>query len=67
MDPKDPLLVVKCARILMTLPIMVLDFNLGKQCLIKAFEMASNDKTVLKAISEAVNAYYNNIVSYIQK
>ncbi|XP_026818295.1 uncharacterized protein LOC113557156 isoform X2 [Rhopalosiphum maidis] len=61
MDPKDPLLIVKCARILMTLPIMALDFNLGKQCLIKAFEMASNDETVLKAISEAVNAYYNNI------
>ncbi|XP_050062018.1 uncharacterized protein LOC114128803 [Aphis gossypii] len=60
MDPKDPLLVVKCARILMTLPNMVLEFNLGKQCLMKAFELAPNDETVLKAISEAVNPYKNN-------
>lgn len=65
MDPKDPLLVVKCARILMTLPNMVLEFNLGKQCLMKAFELAPNDETVLKAISEAVNPYKNNTVGYI--
>lgn len=44
---------------------MVLEFDLGKQCLKKAYEMASNDETVLKAISEAVNFYNNNIVGYI--
>ncbi|XP_027854457.1 uncharacterized protein LOC114133034 [Aphis gossypii] len=56
-DPKDPLLVVNCARILMTLPIMVRDFNLGKQYLTKAFEMAPNDPTVLRAIENTVQAY----------
>ncbi|CAI6352357.1 unnamed protein product [Macrosiphum euphorbiae] len=57
MDPKDPHLVVKCARTLMTLPIMVRDFNLGKQYLTKAFEMAPNDATVLQAIENTVQAY----------
>ncbi|KAF0762103.1 Uncharacterized protein FWK35_00006600 [Aphis craccivora] len=60
MDPKDPLLVVKCARILMTYPNMVRDFDLGKQCLMKASELALNDETILKAISEAEKAYNNN-------
>jgi len=58
-DPKDPLLVVNCARTLMTLPIMVRDFNLGKQYLTKAYEMAPNDSTVLYAIENAVQAYKN--------
>ncbi|XP_027852845.2 uncharacterized protein LOC114131742 isoform X1 [Aphis gossypii] len=57
MDPKDPLLVINCARILMTLPIMVCDFNLGKQYLTKAFEMAPNDPTVLQAIENTVQAF----------
>ncbi|KAE9524018.1 hypothetical protein AGLY_015665 [Aphis glycines] len=57
MDPKDPLLVVNCARILMTLPIMVYRFNLGKQYLTKAFEMAPNDPTVLRAIENTFQAY----------
>ncbi|KAL4131160.1 hypothetical protein QTP88_008504 [Uroleucon formosanum] len=57
MDPKDPHLVVKCAKTLMTLPIMVRDFNLGKQYLTKAFEMAPNDATVLQAIENTVQAY----------
>jgi len=66
MDPKDPHLIVKCAKILMTLPIMVRDFNLGKQYLTKAFEMAPNDGTVLQAIENTVQAY-KDIVRYIQK
>lgn len=65
MDPKDPLLVVKCARILMTYPNMVRDFDLVKQCLMKASELALNDETILKAISEAEKAYNNNTVGYI--
>jgi hypothetical protein len=59
LDPKDPHLVVKCAKTLMTLPIMVRDFNLGKQYLTKAFEMAPNDATVLQAIENTVQAYKN--------
>jgi len=66
MDPKDPHLVVKCARTLMTLPIMVRDFNLGKQYLTKAFEMAPNDVTVLKSIEKTIEVY-KDIVSYTQK
>ncbi|XP_022176758.1 uncharacterized protein LOC111038033 isoform X2 [Myzus persicae] len=57
MDPKDPHLVVKCARTLMTLPVMVRDFKLGKQYLTKAFEMAPNDVTVLKSIEKTVEIY----------
>lgn len=57
MDPKDPLLIIKCARVLMTLPTMVRDFDLGKQYLSKAFEMAPNDVTVLKAIEKTIEAY----------
>ncbi|XP_025197328.1 uncharacterized protein LOC112596064 [Melanaphis sacchari] len=57
MEPKDPHLVVKCAKVIMTLPIMVRDFNLGKQYLTKAYEMAPNDVTVLKAIKKTVEAY----------
>lgn len=56
MEPKDPLLVVKCAKTLMTLPSRVRDFNLGKQYLTKALNMAPNDVTVLKAIENAVEA-----------
>ncbi|XP_001944436.2 uncharacterized protein LOC100160066 [Acyrthosiphon pisum] len=57
MDPKDPHLVVKCGRTLMTLPIMVRDFNLGKQYLTKAFDMAPNDVTVLKSIEKTIEVY----------
>ena len=65
MDPKDPHLIVKCARTLMTLPIIVRDFNLGKQYLAKAFEMAPNDATVLRAIESTIQSY-KDIVRYIQ-
>lgn len=54
MDPKDPHLVIKCARTLMTLPFMVRDFDLGKQYLTKAFDMAPNDLTVLKSIEKTI-------------
>lgn len=57
MEPKDPHIVVKCARTLMTLPIMVRDFDLGKLYLTKALEMAPNDLTVLKAVTKTVEVY----------
>jgi len=66
MEPKDPHLVVKCAKVIMTLPLMVRDFNLGKQYLTKAYEMAPNDITVLKAIEKTVETY-KDIVRYIKK
>lgn len=65
MEPKDPHLIVKCARTLMTLPILVRDFNLGKQYLTKAFKMAPNDVTVLKAIENAVTAFKDIVIIYI--
>lgn len=64
MEPEDPHLVVKCARTLMTLPIMVRDFNLGKQYLMKAFKMAPNDVTVLKAIENAIKAFKDIVRLY---
>jgi len=61
MEPKDPHLVVKCARTLITLPRMVRDFKLGKQYLQSAIKMAPNDSTVLTAVTNAINVY-NEIV-----
>lgn len=61
MDPRDPLLVVGCAKILIALPDMVQDFNWVKKYLDKALEM-SQDIIVLKTIGETVEAYYNEIV-----
>lgn len=62
MDPKDPHMVVKCAKIIMTLPRMVRDFKLGKQYLQSAVDMAPNDSTVLSAVAKAIDVY-NKIVS----
>lgn len=62
MEPKDPLLIVGCARILMTLPIKARDFELGKKYLSKAIEMAPNDVAVLSSIEKTI-AHYKQIVS----
>lgn len=59
LEPKDPLLVVKCAKTLMT---MVGDFDLGIQYLKKAFQMSLNDVTGLKAIGKALEDYYEETV-----
>lgn len=64
MEPKDPLIIVKCARTIMTLPTKVRDFNLGKQYLTKAFEMAPNDVTVLKAIEKAIEIHNEKVKLY---
>lgn len=65
LEPKDPHFVVKCAKTLMTLPPVVRDFNLGVQYLKKAFQMAQNDGTVLKAIGQAIESYFfDEIVIY---
>jgi len=60
--PKDPHLVVKYAKIMMTISTMVRDFNLGLQYLKTAFEMSQNDGTVLKAIGKTVEAYYYEVI-----
>ncbi|VVC40331.1 Hypothetical protein CINCED_3A024167 [Cinara cedri] len=65
MEPKDPLLLVNCAKTIMTLPFMVRDFNLGKQYLTKALNMAPNDKAVLEAVEKTIQIYQN--ISYKKK
>jgi hypothetical protein len=63
MGPKDPHIVINCARTLITLPFMVRDLNLGKKYLTKALNMAPNDGSVLKAI-EIVVKVYNKLVRF---
>jgi hypothetical protein len=62
MEPKDPLVIVGCAKILMTLPIKVRDFDLGKMYLTKAMQMAPNDVAVLNSIEKAIT-HYKRVVS----
>ncbi|KAL5239365.1 hypothetical protein ACI65C_006775 [Semiaphis heraclei] len=57
--PKDPHLVVNYTKIIMTLPTMVGDANLGLKYLKTAFQTSQNDVTVLKAIGKTIEAYYN--------
>lgn len=57
MKPKDPLIIVQCARTLITLPSMVRNFKLGKQYLKDAVEMAPNDSTVLHAVKKVIDIY----------
>lgn len=61
MEPKDPHIVIKCARTLMTLPSMVRDFNLGKEYLTKAFQMAPDDVSVLNAIEKTIELYKEKV------
>lgn len=63
MGPKDPHIVINCARTLITLPFMVRDLHLGKEYLTKALNMAPNDASVLKAI-EIVVEIYNKLVRF---
>lgn len=62
MEPKDPLVIVGCAKILMTLPTKVRNFDLGKMYLTKAMQMAPNDVAVLNSIEKAI-IHYKRIVS----
>lgn len=64
MEPKDPLLLVNCAKTLMTLPAMVRNFNLGKQYLTTALKMAPNDKAVLEAVGKTIQMY-QGIVRFV--
>lgn len=65
MEPKDPHLVIKCARTLMTLPFMVRDFKRGKQYLEKALIMAPNDLSVSQAVKKAVKVYEDIVRLYL--
>lgn len=65
MDPKDPLLFVNCAKTIMTLPIMVRDFKLGKQYLTKALKMAPNDKAVFEAVEKTIVLYQEIVRHHI--
>lgn len=51
---KDPLTIVNCARILMTLPETVQDLTLGKELLTIGLLMAPNDLIVLKHIAQVI-------------
>lgn len=64
MKPKDPLIIVQCARILMTLPSMVRDLELGKKYLKDAVEMAPYDSTVLNAVKKAIDIYSEMVKLY---
>jgi len=66
MDPKDPHLVIKCARILITLPWTVRQLKLGKQYLRKAIDMALDDSSVIFAVTKTVDVY-NEIVRLLFK
>lgn len=57
MEPKDPLIIVKCAKILISLPFMVRDSKMGIIYLKKAIKMAPTDATVLDAVKMAFEAY----------
>lgn len=61
MKPRDPLLVVKCAQTLMSLPYKVRDLKLAKKYLEIALEMAPNDSVVLNAVSRAAEIYNKNV------
>lgn len=67
MKPKDPLLVVKCAKMLFTLPFLVRDSKLGIIYLKKAIKMAPTDPTVLHAVKIAFEAYKTIVKLYVSK
>jgi hypothetical protein len=52
-EPNDPLVVVNCGRILISLPNMDV-INYGMQLLLKGLQMAPNDLTVFKAIIRVI-------------
>lgn len=62
MEPNDPLVIVNCARILISLPDMVPDINYGKQLLLKGLHMAPHDLAVLKAIIRVVIVCKNKVI-----
>lgn len=61
MEPKDPHIVIKCARTLMTLPAKVRDFKLGIQYLENALKMAPNDPSVLRAVTRAAESFKETV------
>lgn len=65
MEPKDPILLVNCAKTIMTLPIMVRDFNLGKQYLTKALKMAPNDKAVFESVGRTIELYQEIVRGFL--
>lgn len=53
-EPGDPLKVVNCASILMSLPKIVQNLSLGKELLVKGLQMAPNDLIVLRAVARVI-------------
>lgn len=54
MEPNGPLIFVHCARILISLPTIVNDFNLANQFLMKGLRIAPNYLIVLQAILKVI-------------
>lgn len=66
MELKDPLLAVNCAKMLMTLPTIAHDFDLGWKLLTKGLQMAPNDLIVLKAVARVIFLSKRNVTIYIK-
>lgn len=65
MEPEDPLLIVKCAKSLMTLPYLNQDnIYLAKQIIAIAVKMGCNDLTVIEAIEESIEIYQKLVDIY---
>lgn len=64
MKPKDPLIIVHLAEIVLTLPDITNDLNLGKELLLKGLKMAPNDLTVLKAVARVIILSQNNVTKF---
>lgn len=64
-EPGDPLTVVNCARILMTLPKIVQDLSLGNELLAKGLQMAPKDLIVLRAVARVIIIFSRKNVTII--
>lgn len=64
MKPKNPLIIIACAKNLMTLPTIIHDSDLGKQLLIKGLQMAPKDLTVLKAVAQVIILSEKNVTNF---
>ncbi|VVC40332.1 Hypothetical protein CINCED_3A016949 [Cinara cedri] len=62
-EPKNPLMLVQCARTLINLPIIVNDLNLTKKLLIQGLQISPNDLIVLQAIVKVIILMGKNIKS----
>lgn len=65
MNTRDPLILVNCARILMSLPAVAHDLNAGKELLIQVLQMTPNDLIVLKAVTQVIILCKRNVIKVL--